>query len=213
MMSHACAALSDLDFSSDDSSSSKEDEKLKRKTGDFTSLYLMGKSLRHISDSDSDVSDDSSPESLSLRVIELENALCNQDEMLCKIFCENKKLNLELEGASSKIATLRSMHDDMSAKSCDNCKMIMVNYADLWLVHSHDARLELRELKVFSTLLGICTTCPFLRSNLEAAAIEIKDLKYILDHSSRYIVLSSPCEACVSLKGKLFHATKENTEL
>jgi hypothetical protein len=25
--------------------------------------------------------------------------------------------------------------------------------------------------------------------------------------------LSSPCEACVSLKGKLFHATKENTEL
>jgi hypothetical protein len=52
-----------------------------------------------------------------------------------------------------------------------------------------------------------------LRSNLEAAAIEIKDLKHKLDHSSSYIVLSPPCEACVSLKGKLFHATKENTEL
>jgi hypothetical protein len=39
-----CAALSDLDFSSDDSSSSEEDEKLKRKTGGFTGLYLMGKS-------------------------------------------------------------------------------------------------------------------------------------------------------------------------
>jgi predicted nuclease with TOPRIM domain len=25
--------------------------------------------------------------------------------------------------------------------------------------------------------------------------------------------LSTPCEACVSLKGKLFHATKENNEL
>jgi hypothetical protein len=25
--------------------------------------------------------------------------------------------------------------------------------------------------------------------------------------------LTPPCEACVSLKGKLFHATKENTEL
>jgi hypothetical protein len=97
MMSRACAALSDLDFSSDDSSSSEEDEKVKRKSGDFTGLYLMGKSSRHISDFDSDVSDDLSPESLSLRVIELENALCNQDKLLCKVFHENKRLNLELE--------------------------------------------------------------------------------------------------------------------
>jgi hypothetical protein len=28
-----------------------------------------------------------------------------------------------------------------------------------------------------------------------------------------YTILSPPCEACVSLKGKLFHLTKENTEL
>jgi hypothetical protein len=75
------------------------------------------------------------------------------------------------------------------------------------------ARLELRELKARSTLLGACTSCPLLRSDLEAAAIEIKDLKHKLDHSSRYIVLSPPCEACVSLKSKLFYATKENTEL
>jgi hypothetical protein len=60
MMSHACAALNDLDVSSDKSSSSEEDEKPKRKTYDFTGLCLMGKSSRHISDSDSDVSDDSS---------------------------------------------------------------------------------------------------------------------------------------------------------
>jgi hypothetical protein len=82
MMSRACAALSDLDFSSDDSSSSEdgrpkrktgdftglcqEDGRPKRKTGDFTGLCLMGMSSRHISDSDSDVSDDSSPEGLSL---------------------------------------------------------------------------------------------------------------------------------------------------
>jgi hypothetical protein len=61
MMSRACATLSDLDFSSDDSSSSEEDERPKRKMNDFTGLCLMGKSSRHISDSDSDVSDDSSP--------------------------------------------------------------------------------------------------------------------------------------------------------
>jgi hypothetical protein len=66
MISRACAALSDLDFSSDDSSSFEEDERPKRKTGDFTVLCLMGKLSQHISDSDSDVSDDSSPEGLSL---------------------------------------------------------------------------------------------------------------------------------------------------
>jgi hypothetical protein len=154
-----------------------------------------------------------------LRVVELENALCNQEKLLCKVFCENKKLNLELKSASSKIASLQSTQDDMSAKPCDKCNMIMVNYADLWLVHSRiaslldGARLELKELKAHSTLLGACTSCPFLRFDLEAAAIEIKDLQHKLDHSSRYTVLSPPCEACVSLKGKLFHATKENTKL
>jgi hypothetical protein len=77
MMSRACVALSDLDFSSGDSSSSEEDEKVNRKQGEFTGLCLMGKSSRNISDSNSDVSDDLSSESVSLRVIELENALCN----------------------------------------------------------------------------------------------------------------------------------------
>jgi hypothetical protein len=48
---------------------------------------------------------------------------------------------------------------------------------------------------------------------LEASAIEIKDLKHKFDHSSRYNVLSPPCVVCGSLKGKLLHATKENTEL
>jgi hypothetical protein len=107
----------------------------------------------------------------------------------------------------------------MSAKPCDRCTMIIVNYADLWLIHSHvaglldGARLELKELKTCSTLLGVYTSCPMLRSDLKATAIEIKDLKHKLDHSSRYTILFPSYEACVSLKGKLLHATKENTEL
>jgi hypothetical protein len=73
-------------------------------------------------------------------------------------------LNLELENSFSEIASLWSMHDDMNAKPCDNCKMIMVNYADLWLVHAQvtsqldDAKLELRELKSHSLLLSACTS-------------------------------------------------------
>jgi hypothetical protein len=51
-------------------------------------------------------------------------------------------------------------------------------------VNSHVAslldgvRLELRELKSRSTLLGVCTSCLMLRSDLEVAAVEIKDLKH-----------------------------------
>jgi hypothetical protein len=48
---------------------------------------------------------------------------------------------------------------------------------------------------------------------LEASAVEIKNLKHKLDHSSHYSVLSPPCKLCGSLNGKLLHATKENTEL
>jgi hypothetical protein len=105
IISRACAALSDFDFSSDDSSSSEEDEKVKLKQGDFTGLCLMGKSLRNISDLDSDVSDDLSFERLSLGVAELENALCNQDKLLYKVFLENKKFNRELESSFSEIAS------------------------------------------------------------------------------------------------------------
>jgi hypothetical protein len=45
------------------------------------------------------------------------------------------------------------MHNDMSAKPSENCNMIMVNYVDLWIMHTQDAnqlkgsKLELKELK------------------------------------------------------------------
>jgi hypothetical protein len=130
-MSRACAALSDFNFSSEDSSSSEEDEKIKCKKGDFTGLCLIGKSSWDDFDFDSDVSDDLYFESLSFKVVELENALCNQDKLFYKVFCENKKLNLELENSFAEIASLWSMYDDMSAKSFENYNMIMINYANL----------------------------------------------------------------------------------
>jgi hypothetical protein len=73
---------------------------------DFTALCLMGKSSPNDYDSDSDVSDDLSFESLSSKVVELENALCSQDTLLCKFFHENKKLNLELKNSFAEIASL-----------------------------------------------------------------------------------------------------------
>jgi hypothetical protein len=113
-------------------------------------------------DSDSDVSDDLSFDYLSSKVIELENALCKQDKLFCKVFHENKKLNLELENSFAEIASLRLMHYDMSVQPYKNCNMIMVNYVDLWILHTqvasqlNGAKLELKELKPRSLLLGAC---------------------------------------------------------
>jgi hypothetical protein len=39
------------------------------------------------------------------------------------------------------------------------------------------AKLELKELKARSSLLATCTSCPMLKSDLEASSIEIKELK------------------------------------
>jgi hypothetical protein len=90
-MSRTCAALSDFDFSSEDSSSS-EDEKVnhKKKEVNFTELCLMtkgGSSLNNSNfDSDSDVSDDLTYDGLSSKVHKLEDALCSQDKFLCRVF-------------------------------------------------------------------------------------------------------------------------------
>jgi hypothetical protein len=217
IMSRVCAALSDFDFSSEDSSSSKEDEKIKYKKGDFTGLCLMGKSSWN--DSDSIVSDDLSFESLSFKVVELENALCNQDKLLCRVFRENKNLNLKLENSFAEITSLRLMHNNMTAQPCKNCNMIMVNYANLWIVHTQvasqlkGAKLELKELKARSLLLGACLECPKIKFELDTHSLKVKELEKKLLEKPSVLVTSPPCEVYGTLKGKLFHATKENTEL
>jgi hypothetical protein len=135
------------------------------------------------SDSDSNVSDDLTNDGLSSKVHILEDALCSQDKLLCKVFCENKDFIRKLENYFAEIASLQSMHNDRSAQPCENCNLVMVSYVSLWIVHTQvvsqlkGAKLELKELKARSLLLGACTSCPMLKSHLEACSIEIKELK------------------------------------
>jgi hypothetical protein len=159
------------------------------------------------------------PSSLSSKIIELENALCNQDKLFCKVFRENKMLNLELENSFAEIASFRSMHDDVSAQSCENCNMIMMNYVDLWIVHTQVvsqlkvAKLNLKELKTRSLLLGACLESPKHKLELDARSLKVKELDTKLLEKPCVSITSPHCEVCGTLKGKLFHATKENTEL
>jgi hypothetical protein len=97
---------------------------------------------------------------ISSKVNKLEDTLCSQISCFAEFFCENKDLNLKLENFFVEIASVQLMHNDMSAKLCENYNMIKVNYADLWIVYTQvasqlkGAKLELKELKAHSLLLG-----------------------------------------------------------
>jgi hypothetical protein len=145
--------------------------------------------------------------------------LCNQDKLLCQIFLENKNLNLKLKNSFAEIASLRSMQNDMIAQLCENCNMIMVNCAILWIVHIQVAsqlkgvKLELKELKACSMLLGACLECSKLKLEFDARFLKVKELETKLLEKPRVSVTSPTCEVCGTLKGKFLHATKENSEL
>jgi low temperature requirement protein LtrA len=144
-------------------------------------------------------------------VHKLEDTLCSQYMLLCRAFHENKHLNLTMQNSLAEIASLQSMHNDMSAQPCENCNMIMVNYVGLWIVHTQFSKLELKELKSCSLLLGACLECPKLNLELDAHSLKVKELETKLLENPRVSVTSPPCEVCGTLKGKLLHSTKENS--
>jgi hypothetical protein len=72
---------------------------------------------------------------------------------------------------------------------------------------------ELDELKAKPSLLGTCMECPKLKLELDTRYLNVKKLETKLLEKSPASITSSPCEVCVSLKGKLVHATNKNTML
>jgi hypothetical protein len=71
---------------------------------------------------------------------------------------------------------------------------------------------ELDELKARPSLLGACLECPKLKLKFNARSLNVKKLETELLEKSHISVTSSR-DVCVSLKGKLVHATNENTIL
>jgi hypothetical protein len=72
---------------------------------------------------------------------------------------------------------------------------------------------ELDERRARPSLLGACLEYHKLKLELDACSLNVKNLESKLIEKSHVLVTSSPCELCVSLKGKLVHATNENTML
>jgi hypothetical protein len=73
--------------------------------------------------------------------------------------------------------------------------------------------LKLKELKACSLLLGACLECSKLKLQLDAHSLKVKELETKFLEKPRVSFTSPPCEVCGTLKGKLLHATKENSEL
>jgi hypothetical protein len=75
------------------------------------------------------------------------------------------------------------------------------------------AKLELKELKACSLLSGACLECPRLKLELDVHSLKVKEFETRLLEKPHVSVTSPPCEVCGTLKGKLLHAIKENSEM
>jgi hypothetical protein len=67
---------------------------------------------------------------------------------------------------------------------------------------------SLDELKARPSLLGVCLECPKLKLELDVHSLNFKNVEKKLLEKSHISV-----KLCVSLRGKLVHATNENTIL
>jgi hypothetical protein len=154
------------------------------------------------------------------RSANLENVVVmRQNCYLVDAYRENNYLKAKLDGSHIDVSPLKSLHNNMSDKDCHFCLVVMEDLAKLRNVHAQVANqlestiCELDELKARPSLLGACLECPKLKHQLDARSLNVKKLETELLEKSHVSVTSSPCEVCVSLRGKLVHATTEKTML
>jgi hypothetical protein len=132
---------------------------------------------------------------------------------------ENNYFKAKLDGSHIDVSPLKSLHNDMSDNDYDFCIVVMDDLSKLRNVHAQVAGqlestiCELDKLKARPSLLGTCLECPKLKLELDACPLNVQKLETELLEKSHVSVTSSPCEICVSLKGKLVLPTNENTML
>jgi hypothetical protein len=175
--------------------------------------------LKHEIDNFKQVRDD-----MSTKVVEHNEKSANLEKVrqncdLVDAYHENNYFKANLDGSHIDVSPPKSLHNDMSDKDCGFCLVVMEDLAKLRVVHAQVAsRLEsticeVNELKARPSLLDACLECPNLKFQLDARSLNVKKLETKLLEKSHVSVSSSSCEDCVFLKGKLVHATNENTML
>jgi hypothetical protein len=132
---------------------------------------------------------------------------------------ENNYFKVKLDGSHIDVSPLKYLHNDMSDKDCNFCCVVLEDLTKLQNVHAQvasqleSAICELDELKARPSHLGACLECPKLKLELDARSLNVKKLETKMLKKSHVSITLSPCEVCVSLKGKLVHTINENTML
>jgi hypothetical protein len=177
------ASLSDLDHDFDDVISSSSDEDTERRvedklnglcfiadtTGGFCTMAL-GEDAVGTSD-DKDISDDTTSEvlpsadDLVVEIEELNAALASQDKLLRQAARERREFRSEYESTLRELEFARASIEVSDETECDECALHMSNITTLQTKYSTllDERDELRSRSI---LLGACTVCSSLQSEL-----------------------------------------------
>jgi hypothetical protein len=177
------ASLRDLDHNSDDVVSSSSDEEIERRVegklnglcfiadtaGGFCTMAL-GEDVVGTSD-DKDISDDTTSEVLPsaddffAEIEELNAALAYQDKLLRRAARERREFRSKYERTLRELESARASVEVSDETECDECALHMSNITTLQTKYSTllDERDELRSRSI---LLGACTVCPGLQSEL-----------------------------------------------
>jgi hypothetical protein len=177
------ASLSDLDHDSDDVVSSSSDEDTERRAedklnrlcfiadtiGGFCTMAL-GENAVGTSD-DKDISNDTTSEvlpsvdDLALEIEELHATLASQDKLLRQAARERREFRSKYESTLRELESARASVEVSDKTECDECALHMSNITTLQTKYSTllDERDELRSRSI---LLGACTVCPGLQSEL-----------------------------------------------
>jgi chromosome segregation ATPase len=122
-------------------------------------------------DDDKDIDDDttsevlSSTDDLAAEIEELNAALASQDKLLRQAARERREFRSKYESTLRELESTRASVVVSDETECDECTLYMSNITTLQTKYSTllDERDELRSRSI---LLGACTVCPSLQSEL-----------------------------------------------
>jgi hypothetical protein len=221
------ASLSDLDHDSDDVVSSSSDEETKRRVednlnmlcfiadtaGGFCTMALGEDAVG--TNEDKDIGDDTtskvlpSADDLVAEIEELNDALASQNKLLRQAAHERREFRSKYESTLRELESARASVDVSDETECDECALHMSNIATLQTKYS--TLLDERdELGSRSILLGACTVCPGLQSELAQRDAMVSSLEKA---SSMSAPAPTQCALCEGLQSALESCRHDKTRI
>lgn len=221
------ASLSDLDHDSDESASASSDEEVERHVEDKLNglcffagtagglcTMALGEDAVGTSN-DKDIGDDTTSEvlpfadDLAAEVEELTAALASQDKLLRQAARDRREFRSKYESTLRELESARASVVVSDETECDECALHMSNITTLQTKYATllDERDELRSR---SSLLGVCTVCPGLQTELAE-----RDARIALLEKASSVSAPAPvqCALCEGLQSALESCRHDKTRI